>query len=289
MKLTGPQYEQLQRALISAFPKRADLEQMLLFQLGESLDTIVGSGNLSDTIFGLIQWAVARGRLDELIAGAQRSNPGNIELRVFVEQVWQARGTAESSQPADRTALAEQDIQSRSIDSAEREHLKELLAIQYGNLRKLERQEALHGGIDVPLMLMNQLDKVRHEIARLEARLATLEARLATPGIQEHTAEPRQESNIPDVPPANCAQPTSRRGDTYTSYETAIEELLRRLSTQHERYSEALIYQQRLAENIHTSRRYGDTETTRAGRAQIVGQLNGLALDELGISFNRLM
>jgi hypothetical protein len=149
----------------------------------------------------------------------------------------------------------------------EREHLKELLAIQYANLRKLERQAALHGSIDMPLILMNHLDEVRHEIAKLEAQLNTIPAPL----------------------PTSQSQPTVRRHDTYSSYETALDELLRRLGVQHARYAEALTYQQRLRENIDTSRRYGDTEASRAGRAQIVGQLNSLALDALGVSFNQLM
>jgi hypothetical protein len=162
MKLTGPQYQQLQRALLSAFPRRADLDQMLLFQLGESLDAIVASGNLSETAFGLIQWAVARGRLGELIAGARNANPGNADLRAFDEQVWQAQSPA-TTQPAPAPAA-----------STEREHLHGLLAAQQGNLRTLERQEALYGGLGVPLSLINQLEEVRREIARLEGLLKAL-------------------------------------------------------------------------------------------------------------------
>jgi hypothetical protein len=245
MKLTGPQYQQLQRALLSAFPRRADLEQMLLFQLGEPLDAIAASGNLSDTVFSLIQWAVSRGRLGELIDGARSANPGNAELRAFAEPAGQAQPPP-TAQPAPPL-------------SAEREHLQELLAIQKGNLRKLEHQEALYGGLGVPLSLVNQLEEVRREIAKLTTQL--------------NASHP----------------PTSRRRDTYSPYETALEELLRRLGAQHARYADALIYQQRLAENIDASRRYGDSESTRAERARIVGQLNALGLDELGVAFNELM
>lgn len=263
MKLTGPQYQQLQRALLSAFPRRVDIEQMLLFQLGESLDAIVASGNMADTVFGLIQWAVARGRLQELIAGARDANPGNAELRAFAEQVTQA-SPPPATQPAPLLA-----------DSAEREHLKALLATQQGNLRKLERQEALYGGLGVPLSLVNQLEEVRREIARLENSLKSLPAQ--APAATTTSS------------PAGDSRPTVRRRDAYSAYEAALDELLRRLGPLHERYAEALSYQQRLAENIDASRRYGDTESTRAERARIIGSLNGLALDELGLAFNGLM
>ena len=160
MKLSGREYQQLQQALISAFPRRTDLEQMLMFQLGESLDLIVGGGNLADTVFGLIQWAVARGRLGDLIAGAQSANAGNAELRRFVEQVWQTQ--------AANTPVA------APAGSAERARLNELLAIQQSNLHKLERQQALHGGIDVPLSILNQIDEAQREIARLKAQIDAL-------------------------------------------------------------------------------------------------------------------
>jgi hypothetical protein len=87
MKLSGRDYQQLQHALLSAFSSDT-LKQMLFFELGESLETIVSGGNLADTVFGLIRWAVAQGRLDDLIAGARSFNPGNADLQAFVEQVW---------------------------------------------------------------------------------------------------------------------------------------------------------------------------------------------------------
>ncbi|RME51005.1 MAG: hypothetical protein D6796_01865 [Caldilineae bacterium] len=58
-----------------------------------------------------------------------------------------------------------------------------------------------------------------------------------------------------------------------------MEELLDRLGKDHPRYSEAMVLQSRLLENIAQSRRYGDTETRRAERAQIVEGLNRLAVE----------
>ena len=46
--------------------------------------------------------------------------------------------------------------------------------------------------------------------------------------------------------------------------------------------------QQRLMENINQTRLYGDTETRRAERAEVVSHLNNLASESIGQSFNDL-
>lgn len=76
--------------------------------------------------------------------------------------------------------------------------------------------------------------------------------------------------------------------DAFTSFERGLAELLKRLGDQHPRFGEALVYQHRLQENMSQARRYGDTESRRAGRAEIVDGLNQLALAEVGVSFNGL-
>ena len=76
--------------------------------------------------------------------------------------------------------------------------------------------------------------------------------------------------------------------DVFTSYERGLAELLKRLGDQHLRFSDALLYQHRLQENMRLARRYGDTESRRAGRAEIFDGLNQLALAEVGVSFNGL-
>ena len=76
--------------------------------------------------------------------------------------------------------------------------------------------------------------------------------------------------------------------DIFTPYEQGPTRLLARLGRDHPRYTEALTLEHRLRENIAQARRYGDTETRRADRAQIIGALNGLAQETLGTSFNAL-
>ncbi|RLC86724.1 MAG: hypothetical protein DRI79_09630 [Chloroflexi bacterium] len=76
---------------------------------------------------------------------------------------------------------------------------------------------------------------------------------------------------------------------TFRSYETGLGLLLKRLGHNHPRYTEALTLQSRLLENLARVRLYGDTETGRAERAQIMDSLNRLALETLGESFNALI
>jgi hypothetical protein len=72
------------------------------------------------------------------------------------------------------------------------------------------------------------------------------------------------------------------------NYEQPLKELLAQLGSTHPRYLEVLTYQHRLQENYVRAKKYGDTETLRAERSQIVEQLNRVALETLGLSFNEL-
>jgi hypothetical protein len=77
-------------------------------------------------------------------------------------------------------------------------------------------------------------------------------------------------------------------GDVYAPYEAGMERLLEGLGPDHPRYSEALVFQQRLHENIAQSRLYGESSDRRADRFAILGQLNELAMEALGQPFNDL-
>ena len=77
-------------------------------------------------------------------------------------------------------------------------------------------------------------------------------------------------------------------GDAFTPYENGVRNLLAQLGQNHARYSEALVYQQRLIENITLSRLYGDTDTRKAERAEVIARLNAITLTELQTAFNTL-
>lgn len=76
--------------------------------------------------------------------------------------------------------------------------------------------------------------------------------------------------------------------DSFGFYETGIQRLLEALGNKHPQFTEALVLQSRLLENISSVRRFGDTETNRAERASCMYALNHLAVRALGVSFNDL-
>ena len=76
--------------------------------------------------------------------------------------------------------------------------------------------------------------------------------------------------------------------DAFSSYERGLQNLLNQLGSDHPAYADALLYQQRLTENIQRARRFGDTPSRRADRAEVIDQLNGLTLTTLDTSFNDL-
>jgi len=84
-KLTGKQYEQLQDALVEAFPQQA-LTQLVRFHLDINLDTITAlDASLRDQAFKLIQHCEAHGLIPRLLAAARKANPTNGKL-LAVEQ-----------------------------------------------------------------------------------------------------------------------------------------------------------------------------------------------------------
>ena len=80
MKLTKEEYKELAEALLSAFPTKEALTRMLRFGLDENLEGLVGGGSLKDSIFQLIQQFEAKSTVLELVKGARKVNPTNVDL-----------------------------------------------------------------------------------------------------------------------------------------------------------------------------------------------------------------
>jgi hypothetical protein len=76
--------------------------------------------------------------------------------------------------------------------------------------------------------------------------------------------------------------------DIFEQYRTGLKQLLDKLEREPDGYSQALSYQHQLIENIDRKERFGDTETLRSKRAEIIEQLNKLTRSHLGITFNKL-
>src|SRR5436305_7764292 len=86
MNINSTQQKQLSEALLSAFPTRQDLEMMVLYELNENLSTIAEGNSLRYTVFKLIQWSIARGKLAELIDAALKQNSKNPQLISIAKQ-----------------------------------------------------------------------------------------------------------------------------------------------------------------------------------------------------------
>lgn len=73
-------------------------------------------------------------------------------------------------------------------------------------------------------------------------------------------------------------------GDPYSAYEQGLEKLAERVGQN----SELLTYEQQLRENIGQTRRHGDNGERASRRSEIIEQLNRLAIQKAGQSFNDL-
>lgn len=85
MKLSGSQRQQLRKAIMSAYRSETKLKMMLLEELEIRLNEIGGGSNYGETVFELVDWAESEGNLPNLVGAAYQRNPGNLELRKFVQ------------------------------------------------------------------------------------------------------------------------------------------------------------------------------------------------------------
>lgn len=157
----------------------------------------------------------------------------------------------------------------RRFDKSELHHLAADLGVEFDELPGATRS-------DKALALIDYLR--RHgRLPELVTRCRQLRPTAAWPDMGE--------GERPLAPPPAMPSTTPIR-DHLSRYEIGLDSLHARLGQSHARYGEFLVYQQRLTENLAQARRYGDTETRRAERAEIVDQLNALSLAVTGVPFN---
>ncbi len=94
MNITSTVSQQVEEALLDAFPDRGSLERMVSHGLGENLAAITGGANLTQIIFELVRWAIAQNRLRSLIRGARQVNPRNA-LLLQVERLFAGHASTE--------------------------------------------------------------------------------------------------------------------------------------------------------------------------------------------------
>ncbi len=83
MTLSGEDFKKLLDAMLQAYNK-SDLRQMVKFNLDKDLDEIIGGVTGAEIIFNLIQWAEARGKLEDLLNAVSQNRPDNLELQKTV-------------------------------------------------------------------------------------------------------------------------------------------------------------------------------------------------------------
>jgi len=154
MKFSGTKVQSLHKALLSAFPTKSYLEQMIRFQLDENLDTIADGTDHSERVFNLIRWAETKGKLDELINGAIKANPSNPllnasadahlhQLRGHSEKWWEIRANAYQTLIEALSDLVHfyechynAEIENRELNDSSQKKLSKLLDDSYPIVRK---------------------------------------------------------------------------------------------------------------------------------------------------------
>jgi V8-like Glu-specific endopeptidase len=87
MNIDGKKRREIREALVQAFPMPADLRMVTDEVLNVPLQNITNiNSNMETMTFELISWAMARGRLTELVIGAVAVNPGATPLKAVADQ-----------------------------------------------------------------------------------------------------------------------------------------------------------------------------------------------------------
>jgi hypothetical protein len=94
-QMTGEQKKRIHEALLAAFPDLGSLRRMVSFGLNQNLDAIASIGKLNDTVFDLLDWAIARNKIVTMVVAARNSNPDNPALRHVAEELHLAPESAE--------------------------------------------------------------------------------------------------------------------------------------------------------------------------------------------------
>src|SRR5262245_21790803 len=97
MALTTQQRLELSNALLSAFPRKADLNRVLFLRVGKNLADYAADGGLKSVVVDVIQSAEAEGWTRNLVDGAVAENPGNELLQTFYDTSWIALDTPKRS------------------------------------------------------------------------------------------------------------------------------------------------------------------------------------------------
>jgi len=86
MSLSNAQARQLHDAFVSAFDFQ-ELRMLMAYDLGETLEEVVGEGSLNQVVFDLIKWAERNGRMEDLVRAAVQNRPENPRVKAAADAI----------------------------------------------------------------------------------------------------------------------------------------------------------------------------------------------------------
>lgn len=184
MTLSGKQSKSLVAALLDAFPKRSDLEQLVRYELDEKLDKLVANNDMQTVHFHLIEWAESQGKLTDLLDSAKRQNPGNERLREWLVENDDSIQSGASLGPPSSSKLQQTDRTSVPKPSVTIQTLEEYRVLVVENdldYRKIHSKDISDWGW-VPIIAEGMgealLDDARQKLRNCKCHSAIVDMRL---------------------------------------------------------------------------------------------------------------
>ena len=85
MELTGDQFEQLEQALLGAYPTEDELKRMVRIAFNQPLQAVAEGTDHTVRIDNLIEWAESEGKVVDLVRGTHRRKPDSDRLKAFCD------------------------------------------------------------------------------------------------------------------------------------------------------------------------------------------------------------
>jgi endonuclease G, mitochondrial len=105
LNLSKEERRALREAIESAYPDPDDLKIFVDQELSKNLAVVAGSGKHGTVIFNLIQWAIAKGYLEDLILALAKDTLDRSDIQQFCARVLRQRLLLNASESLDRLTL----------------------------------------------------------------------------------------------------------------------------------------------------------------------------------------
>ncbi len=85
--LDGSMLQEIEEALLNAFPDKVKLARMLLYKFSVNLDNIALGDNYTEIVFKVVEFFKSKNKLAELIDKAREANDGNYKLQEVANKI----------------------------------------------------------------------------------------------------------------------------------------------------------------------------------------------------------